>query len=235
MRRTTRFADDETNYLLNMLSDPTTLPETYRDTMTKLGRRMAAGVIKSANLDKMDNICVVCTVEDADFLAKGLIDGIQAEGVEADRVKLICFWNERVHSFNDISQKLFEVAPIIKEYREELSLEKSVLVVVKSIISGACVVKTNLAALIESSLPKRVIVAAPVMLEGAEERLASEFSTDTASLFEYLTFAIDTEKGEDDNVIPGIGGSVYERLGFDDKNGYVPNIVKSRRLTAINP
>jgi hypothetical protein len=37
-------------------------------------------------------------------------------------------------------------------------------------------------------------------------------------------------------VIPGIGGSVYERLGFsgqDDKNRYIPQIVKDRRAMLV--
>jgi hypothetical protein len=44
-------------------------------------------------------------------------------------------------------------------------------------------------------------------------------------------FASDKEK-KGDSVIPGIGGSVYELLGFknsEDKNKYMPTIVKERR------
>jgi hypothetical protein len=114
-----------------------------------------------------------------------------------------------------------------------VDIRDAVLIVVKSIISGACVVKTNLASLIDEALPLRVIVAAPVMLKGAEQRLASEFPQSMSSRFEYFAFAIDDEKGSDDNVVPGIGGSVYERLGFGDKTAYIPEIVKERRRRAV--
>ena len=131
--------------------------------------------------------------------------------------------------FNGDDHDSFDVAPIVKQYREEVDISNAVIVVVKSIISGACVVKTNLATLIDQVLPQRVIVAAPVMLEGAEGRLAAEFPSSTAGKFEYFTFAIDNERDQNDNVVPGIGGSVYERLGFDDKTSHVPELVKQRR------
>jgi hypothetical protein len=189
---------------------------------------MAANVIELAKPGKGDTVCIVCTPEDADFLARGLIEGLQEEGVEPARLKLVCFWNERVKKF--LTDDRFDVAPIIKEYREDVKIDQSIVVVLKSIIRGTCVVKTNLATLIERSLPKAVIVAAPVMLIDAEKRLESEFSANAARLFQYLAFAIDTERDGDD-VKPGIGGSPYVRLDVE-KSGYIPDIVKRRRLTA---
>lgn len=228
------YANSDTTHLLEVLADKTTSPEIYQQTMTALGRQMANSVLRLGQVDSLDTVCVVCTVEDADFLARGLIDGLQAEGIDSDHLKFVCFWNERVHSFTNSEQRVFDVAPIIKEYKEDMNIDQCVLIVVKSIISGACVVKTNLSALIEHTLPKRVVVAAPVMLNGAEEKLASEFPSEASQLFQYLTFAFDTEIGQDDNIIPGIGGSVYERLGFENKNTYVPNIVKTRRRSTMN-
>ena len=128
-----------------------------------------------------------------------------------------------------MTTRAFDVAPVMKQYREVEDLDGAVVVVVKSIISGACVVKTNLAMLIDHVTPSRVFVAAPVMLKGAEQRLASEFPVEVADRFEYRTFAIDDQKDADENVTLGIGGSVYERLGFQDKNTHVPEIVKQRR------
>lgn len=48
-------------------------------------------------------------------------------------------------------------------------------------------------------------------------------------MFEYVTFAIDDTRDSDDNVVPGIGGAIYDRLGVDDKSVYVPKLVKLRR------
>ncbi len=203
--------------------------------MRQLGHQLAEHVAKELPAITQNAVCVACTVEDADFLARGLLEGLEQRGVSSARIKLVCFWNEMVRRFNGISTNSFDVAPVIKQYREEVDIRNAVLIVVKSIISGACVVKTNLASLIDEAVPLRVIVAAPVMLKGAEQRLASEFPRSMSSKFEYFAFAIDDEKGADDNVVPGIGGSVYERLGFEDKTAYVPEIVKERRrrLTAV--
>jgi hypothetical protein len=229
MRKFTPFATGSAQLLLGVLADHTTPEDRYRQAMIELGRQLAVDVERLVPNIKDVAVCVACTAEDADFLARGLIEGLEGVGVDSSRLKLVCFWNERVRRFNGADKDSFDVAPIVKQYREDMTLADAALVVVKSIISGACVVKTNLATLIDSEMPQRIIVAAPVMRKGAEERLASDFAPSTAQRFEYLTFAIDDEKGQDDNVIPGIGGSVYERLGIDNKLSYVPEIVKQRR------
>ncbi len=226
----TPLTSPETEKLLGVLTNEQSGPSEYQAAMTALGRSLADGMLRQVPALRTLPVCVACTVEDADYLAKGILDGLEGGGVDPARLKLVCFWNERVRSFNGSAAKLFDVAPIVKSYREEVDLQQSIIVVVKSIISGACVVKTNLTALIDRVVPERVLVAAPVMLLGAEKRLASEFPEQTAKRFEYFTFAVDDKKSDDgEMVLPGIGGSVYERLGFTYKNTYVPNIVRQRR------
>ena len=54
--------------------------------------------------------------------------------------------------------------------------------------------------------------------------------------FQFFYFAKDDERTSEGEVIPGIGGMVYDRLGFkgqDDKNSYVPEMVKKRRSQLI--
>lgn len=233
MRTYTSFSSSYTERLLDQLVNAAS-PSLYRDAMRQLGRQLAEHVAKQVPTVTQNAVCIACTVEDADFLARGLLEGLEQKGVSSARIKLVCFWNERVRRFNGIATNSFDMAPVVKEYREAVDIRDAVLIVVKSIISGACVVKTNLASLIDEALPLRVIVAAPVMLKGAEQRLTSEFPQSMSSKFEYFTFAIDDEKGADDNVVPGIGGSVYERLGFKDKTTYVPEIVKERRRRAVS-
>lgn len=229
MRTFTPFASLDVRRQLDILVDQSASASAYQEAMTSLGKQLAAHVVAENPSIMQSTVCVACTVEDADYLARGLLEGLAALGFDSSLLKLVCFWNERVRRFNGDDHDSFDVAPIIKQYREEVDFSNAVIVVVKSIISGACVVKTNLATLIDQVLPKRVIVAAPVMLEGADKRLAAEFPSSTAGRFEYFTFAIDTEKDKDENVIPGIGGSVYERLGFENKTSYVPELVKQRR------
>ena len=51
------------------------------------------------------------------------------------------------------------------------------------------------------------------------------------SKFEFKTFAIDEDRLENGEVLPGIGGMVYPRLGLGDittKNSYIPEMVMNR-------
>jgi len=50
--------------------------------------------------------------------------------------------------------------------------------------------------------------------------------------FEFFYFAVDDERTGQGEVLPGVGGIIYDRLGFDGqdgKNSYTPEIVKQRR------
>ncbi len=176
--------------------------------------------------DENIKLCVACTVEDADFLAKGIIDSLS--DLYSD-ISLACFWNQH--------QQALSIAPIIKKYCEPTVNNANVLVIVKSIISSACVVKTNLTNLIQDSEPNRIFVVAPVMHCDAQEKLNKEFPAIIAEKFEYIYFAIDDEMEANGNLVPGIGGNVYQRLGFkdqDNKNKFIPKLVKERRESLIS-
>lgn len=193
----------------------------YRSLMTSLGEELAAVVV--SRVESNDRLLLVCTNEDADFLARGLLRGLERAGKM--QIALACFWNERKR-IGDV-----DVAPIVRRYIEPAS-EIDVFVVVKSIISSACVVRTNISELVYDYRPKRIIVAAPVVLAGATRNLEDEFDTSIAQRFEYVWFAQDDERKSDGEVVPGIGGSVYELLGIGTsatKNTFVPELVRERR------
>lgn len=195
----------------------------YRQAMIALGKALASFLPQKIS-SPLEDIYVVCTVEDADFLARGIIERLEQSGL-GSRVKLMCLWNERVRE-GDIS-----ISPIFKQYKEGQTTQTASFVVVKSIISGACVVKTNLTRAISAVEVNQIFVVAPVILKGAQARLAKEFPKAISDKFEFFWVAEDSRKNGE-NVEPGIGGSVYERLGFGDesrKNEYIPEIVKQRR------
>lgn len=202
----------------------------YGRKMREIGVHLADSIVAQLGAEHLNDICVICTVEDADFLARGIIETLESCRPEAD-VRMICLWNQRIDS------DCISIAPVIRSYEEPFDKNDAIFIVVKSIIASACVVKTNLTRAISFANPKRVIVAAPVMLAGAEQRLASEFPADIAAKFEFVHFATDTEQSTDGKeVVPGIGGSVYELLGLGDentKNKYVPDIVRERRRKAF--
>lgn len=220
-------ADPAVKSLLEVLASPETHSDAYRNAMYELGQHLASGVMKEAGDITSDDkdVCVVCTVEDADFLAKGVLNGLLSGGIPSTRLHLQCFWNEKVRD------EKISLSPISRQYVEEFKSKNLTYVIVKSIISGACVVKTNLTRALSTRPDADVFVASPVLLDGAQTRLGEEFPHQISDRFKYVWFATDYEKkGED--VIPGIGGSVYERLSLGDehqKNKYVPSIVKARR------
>jgi len=206
--------------LLATLTDKSVTSSVYRETMFEIGKFM--GQELSKKLDPNKSYCVASTVEDADFLSKGIIESIKEN---AFSVYLVCFWNDRIN-LNGTS-----VAPIYNKYHDNGFESSDSLIVVKSIISGSCVVKTNITALIESVKPEKIFVLAPVMHKDSAVKLEKEFPIQITSLFNYFTLATDEHRDCKGEVLPGIGGSVYERLGFSgqaDKNSYIPKIVHER-------
>ncbi|HEX7815799.1 hypothetical protein [Dyella sp.] len=225
-RTFTAFADKDPEARTLLESLPTLKGDIkgYREHMRRLGAHLAASMFPTLKSELTRDICVICTVEDADFLARGVIEELESHRA---RTRMICMWNARVKSGG------ISISPVVRTYEEVYDKSDVVFVIVKSIISGACVVKTNLTKAITTTNPKRVFVVSPVMLKDAEKRLANEFPDELAKKFEFVHFATDSCKSSDgEEVIPGIGGSVYELLGLGDvkkKNTYIPAIVKERR------
>jgi hypothetical protein len=169
-------------------------------------------------------------VEDAVFLAKGILERLETR---LKSVTFACFWNQRLSPF-DVED--LQTAPILRKYQEPTAAKINSLIVVKSIISGACVVRTNLVELIQTIEPETIFVVAPVIHTQSEEKLKQEFDSKIYEKFQFLYFAQDGEQAPDGEIIPSIGGMVYDRLGFqdqDEKNRYTPKIVKSRRNKLI--
>jgi hypothetical protein len=210
--------------LLDKLINVQTNSQEYAETMYELGKVFGYMILQS--IHGIQTIGLASTVEDADFLGKGIIDVLERNG---KKVLLTVFWNKR---FKPNPDNNLSVAPILREFHEQDYDKADVLIVVKSIIANSCVVRTNLTKLIEESTPGKIFIVAPVLLDGAIKNLQSEFDENISNKFNYLFFAEDSEKNNEGIVLPGIGGDVYTRLGFtdqDSKNKFVPQIVKDRR------
>ena len=210
---------------LSKLADLSTVPAVYSETLYQLGTEL--GVVLANKIKQQNkNICVACTVEDADYLAKGIIDVLSPLFAH---ISFACFWNQR--------QQALSIAPILKKYREPDVSCADILIIVKSVISSACVVKTNLTNLIQDINPESIFVVAPVIHTQASEKLNNEFPAEITNKFSYIYFAQDSEKLENGNLVPGIGGDIYQRLGFknqDDKNKFTPKIVRERRELLVS-
>jgi len=190
----------------------------YREAMRSLGADLAIQI--GPMIPAKGEILIVMTVEDADYLGQGLLDALNVN----DRTKVFCYWNER--------DKTLDIAPIRSRYEEPLSdADVAAVIIIKSVISGACVVRTNLTeALTKIDHDVPIYVVAPVMHIDAPKRLAQEFPDNIARRFQFMMCATDLEK-DGDTVKPGIGGSVYELLGLGnqyEKNRVRPKIVSER-------
>jgi len=211
---------------LTQLADQALPAEAYGRAMYTVGQALGRCFAHDAQVaDK--SVYLAVTVEDADYLAAGIAESLIQAGA---RTAVACFWNTRKKAGG---YKWLDVATIVNEYREPIPDGLEHLIVVKSIISGACVVKTNLMHLLESAKPAHIHIMAPVVLKGAEQRLAAEFEADVVEKFQYWLLATDDTKDEQGNVLPGIGGEIYGRLGFEGqrgKNAYYPTFIKERAL-----
>jgi hypothetical protein len=200
-------------------------PAQYRETMTELGRTLATRVVNTLSTNA--RIAVVCTNEDADFLARGFVEEAQARLALAGQVTFVCFWNDRQRLRDSL-----DIAPIFRRYVEPLEGHFDALVVLKSIVADGCTVKTNIQEVLASVQPDRVVVAAPVVLKGSDERVRQDFSPDVASRFEFTFLAEDDARTDEGFVQPGIGGEVYRLLGLgskDEAKRYRPQILDQRR------
>lgn len=219
-------ASESARRMVDRLAERPEVPE-YRRLMTEIGAELAAVVRTKVAPD--DRIVLICTNDDADFLAKGLLQGLERLGCTS--IALACFWNGR----SKIDGR--EVAPVLRSYIEPTS-GVDAFVVVKSIISTACVVRTNITELVYALEPQKVIVVAPVMFKGATAALAEEFDPAISNTFEYVWIAEDDERTPAGLIVPGVGGSIYELLGVGEastKNAYVPELVRTRRAAFAHP
>lgn len=206
---------------LNGLLEHKNNPESYKKNMLSLGNLLAHSF--ADKLSTSNEVLAVSTAEDADFLLTGVLNVLKEHNI---RSKLAIFWNHH-HSLPNGQS----VAPILSKYIDENYDKTDTIVIVKSVISGSCVVRTNLLALLEQvKKVKHIFVVSPVMHKNAQKALSSEFPQEISSKFEYIYFAKDDEKTSDGEVVPGIGGQIYELLGIDNQpvlTGYMPRLVSN--------
>ena len=211
--------------MLAKLADKSTGVDDYRDAISKLGIELGKVLSSKINGIIPEEIMLVCASEDADWLAAGVECGI-----DKGDLKKSVYWSTRETVYKDENGERLEISPIVKAYEEPIE-NCRLLVVVKSIISSSCVVKTQLTRLIGKINPERIVIMAPVMYKDGIPNLISEFPASVSNKFEFVTFAIDEDRLENGEVVPGIGGMVYPRLGLGDitaKNSYIPEMVIRR-------
>lgn len=209
---------------LDVLADKTTGVEAYRNAFEMLGVELGRVLAQKAGDVLAEETMLVCASEDADWLAKGVENGF-GKG----ELPVSIYWNTRNTVYQSENGEKIEISPIVKAYEEPIA-QCRLLVIVKSIISSSCVVKTQLTRLIDRISPEKIAIMAPVMYKDAQPNLLKEFPEKISNKFLFLQFAVDEDR-QGNEVIPGIGGMVYPRLGLGDinkKNQYIPHMVRMR-------
>jgi hypothetical protein len=218
-RSFSQYASDEAKAALQSLLKSDVNPEEYQTAMRLLG--LMLGDVLSPLIPHLARCLVVSTAEDADYLSRGVLDGLKSCHI----TKTAVFWNNHYPLDNGVS-----VAPIVHKFLEPGYEKSSQLVVVKSIISGSCVVRTNLLEVIEQVKAQTIYIVSPVMHKNSEASLKSEFPSRISKKFKFVYFAQDAVKDKSSGeVIPGIGGEVYGKLGLEDqpaRAGFIPELVK---------
>lgn len=198
----------------------------YRVAFSELGSELGGLIAK--NNPNMGKVLLVCASEDADWLAKGLKDSLHKK-----EVGLAVLWTHRIVVCDNPK---IEVTTIDKSYIDMVGDTCDTMIIVKSIISTSCAVKSQVNYLVQRVHPKNIIITAPVMYVSAEDSLMKEFPENISSKFSFVTFAVDDKRDLNGVVLPGVGGMVYPKLGLGDmdkKNYYMPRIVKERAFSSI--
>lgn len=206
---------------LQMLSKPDVSVDDYRNSFYQIGIALGELLNNRTDCDE-GNVMLACASEDADWLAQGVINSISKKDIS-----LAVFWNDRITI--DYNNGI-EYSPIIRSYIEPVE-KCHTLIIVKSIISTSCVVKNQLLHLIGKIAPEVIHIVAPVMYKDAEKNLKKEFPNIVSNKFEFLTLAVDTIRKPSGEIVPGVGGMVYPKLGLGDikeKNKYTPRLVLDR-------
>jgi hypothetical protein len=214
---------------LQGLLDSINRPAEYRTHMTVLGELLASYTVTLLPHQSNKETLIISTAEDADFLQRGVAKILHDQNIPT---KLAVFWNHHYQLPNRTS-----VAPIVHKFIQSGYETATNIIIVKSVMSGSCVVRTNLIEMIDD-MPnvENIFILAPVAHRYSEEKLKSEFPATISNKFKFICFAIDEQRSEGGEVIPGIGGQVYELLGLTDQpvlTAYMPQVVEQLAFADI--
>jgi hypothetical protein len=223
-RTYSKFADARAKACLSKLLESIENPGDYRSAMTSLG--VLLGEHALSQLSSESPILVASTAEDADFLASGMINALTANS--KSKIYSAVFWNNHYQ----LPSGAGSLAPIVHEYLEPGYKSSKTLVIVKSVMSGSCVVRTNLLHLLSSVDFDKIFVVSPVIHTRSIESLNKEFPKKVSKKFSYLYFAEDSAKDNSTGEVkPGIGGQIYKLLGLGAQpvqTSFIPQLVMSK-------
>lgn len=162
-------------HLQGLLEDKN--PLTYQKHMYVLGELLSQNII--SQIDNKEEVLLISTAEDADYLQLGVQDELKKANFNT---KMAVFWNNHYQPSYGGS-----VAPIVHKYLEPNYHTAKTVIIVKSVISGSCVVRTNLLELFDTiKEATRIFIVSPVMHINSQDALKAEFPNDIANKFEFI-------------------------------------------------
>lgn len=224
-RKYAKDIDESIKEHLQLLINEHTTVRQYQAAFTDLGKYLAKQVNLKIRSCENSPVTVVLTAEDADYLGKGFVE--EFKKISQREIYLVCFWND--HKQISTGEQNKSIAPPISEYLQPGYEKSNILIVLKSVISGSCVVRLNILSLYNRMENiSDIHVVSPVVLEQADTALKSNFPNDFSSKIQFTWFAQDDQKADYGEVLPGIGGQIYEKLGLRGKPleiKYIPRTI----------
>lgn len=107
------FCSNDIHTWLKTIADKSIEPILYHKIMTQLGSRLGDCILTQIE-NKESNVYLVSTVEDADFLAKGMLSSLEDR---LPKLAFACFWNQY---FSPFEIEELKVAPILKNINNRL-------------------------------------------------------------------------------------------------------------------
>jgi hypothetical protein len=185
----------------------------FSEVMYDCGQALAAILLESLQ-EAPRKVCVMTPAEDADGIAKGVVDHLKGHGVDA---YLLCLWNQLSTPF--VGGEM--VAPILRKYAQDGYDECDQLIAVQSFLGDSTVLKTNITAHFDKLKPQVVHVLAPAMHTKLQETLNRQFPESIHERFRFYTFVYDSDlDAATGELRPGIGGLPAERMNHQRHTSY---------------
>lgn len=180
------------------------------------------------DLDRSDTtqVCVVCSAQDADYLARGVIDSLAEQG-HGERVRLLCTWSEPVQAAG------LQLNCIVKQYCEPLDPAPTIFVVLAGVWREGSAGLTNLFRALSYTAPQRVVVAGLAVDGQAFASMLDELPPSVRGKVERLCCQLypNMTPAEREHLLH-VEKSLYASMGFvqpNTANKYIPTLVKERR------
>lgn len=186
--------------------------------MTQIGETLGKKITGFIRNNRA-NLYLICTIHDADFLAKQILSYLENHFTS---IRFACFWNKKIYPAGIASM---EVTPILRKYQEPILQNTDYLITIGSDMSEMCMMRTNILNLLQTVSPHKILIVLPVISHTVEDKFRNEFKKEIQDRFKFIYLTRNNGSTPDTQSRYRIGSA--DR--YDNNHPYVPEIVKNRR------